>query len=126
MSDRLRGIVVTHATLATALLDAVVTITGERDGLIPISNVGVAPDDLCVKVADAVADGPAVVFVDMPAGSCLQATLTELRQRGDVAIVAGVNLPMLLDFVYHRDLAPTQAAERAVDRGSRAIRSIDL
>ncbi len=126
MSDRLRGIVVTHATLATALLDAVATITGERDGLTPISNVGVAPDELCVKVVDAVADGPAVVFVDMPAGSCLQATLTELRQRGDVAIVAGVNLPMLLDFVYHRDLAPSQAAERAVDRGSQAIRSIDL
>jgi len=34
-----------------------------------------------------------------------------------------VNLAMLLDFVFHRDLTPLAAAQRAADAGSRAIRT---
>jgi len=34
-----------------------------------------------------------------------------------------VNLAMLLDFVFHRDIPPADAARRAVDAGSRAIRT---
>jgi hypothetical protein len=29
---------------------------------------------------------------------------------------------MLLDFVFHRDVAPAEAARRAVDAGAKAIR----
>jgi len=34
-----------------------------------------------------------------------------------------VNLAMLLDFVFHRDLPPVEAARRAAEAGSRAIRT---
>ena len=126
MSDQLRGVVVSHASLARALVEAVVTITGEDDALVAISNQGMAPDTLCQAIAAAVGAGPAVVFVDMPAGSCLQATLTELRERSHVAVVAGVNLPMLLDFVYKRGDPPDVAARRAVQYGSESIKSVLL
>jgi mannose/fructose-specific phosphotransferase system component IIA len=39
-------------------------------------------------------------------------------------VVAGVNLPMLVDFVYHRDATPEAAAARAVEVGTRAVKVV--
>lgn len=122
MSRPLTGVVITHGGLAAALVDAVQAIVGETGPLVAVSNVGASRESLCHDVASAVGEGPAVVFVDMPGGSCLHAALTELRTRDDVAIVAGVNLPMLLDFVFHRELPPRDAARHAQEAGTRSIR----
>lgn len=124
MSDALRGIVVTHGNLAAALVDAVREITGQNGVLLPVSNAGCSRETLRERLAAAVGSEPALVFVDLPAGSCLHAAVSELRERPNVRIVAGVNLPMLLDFVYHRDLTPEAAAQRAAAAGGRAIKAI--
>ncbi len=122
MSNALRGVVVSHAELATALVSAVGEITGEHDALVPVSNEGCGRTALNERLASAVAAGPSVVFVDLPGGSCLQAAVGYVRSHPDTAVVAGVNLAMLVDFVYHRDLSPAAAARRAADVGGRAVR----
>ena len=123
MSEGLRGVVVSHAAVAQALLSAVAAITGVSDALVPVSNDGCDSGALTERLAAAIAGRPAVLFVDLPGGSCLTSSVRLARGKSDVAVVTGVNLAMLLDFVFHRDLAPADAARRAAEAGSRAIRT---
>ena len=122
MSEALRGVVVCHGRMAAALIEAAEGITGVKDVLVPVSNTDCDRGTLETRILEAVNDGPAVVFVDLASGSCLIATLARLRGRAGVSVVTGVNLAMLVDFVFHREQAPADAAERAVAAGCRAIK----
>lgn len=121
MSD-LRGIIVSHAAVAHALVAAVAAITGIEGALTPVSNEGCGTEALAQRLSDAVGRGPAVLFVDLPGGSCFTSSARYAKQHADIAVVTGVNLAMLLDFVFHRDVTPDEAARRALDAGSKAIR----
>jgi mannose/fructose-specific phosphotransferase system component IIA len=118
----LRGIVVCHGDLAPALVAAVEQISGITGALVPVSNNGCNRDSLEERISTAVGSEPAVVFVDMASGSCLFAVLHRLRAQPSVGVVTGVNLPMLVDFVFHRSAPATAAAERAIAKGGEAIK----
>ena len=123
MSEPLKGVVVSHAGLAQSLVAAAETISGVPGALVPVSNEGCDGGSLKARIGEAIGAGPALVFVDLPGGSCLTGAVRIARDQGHgVAVVTGVNLAMLLDFVFHRDLTPAEAAERARDAGGRAIR----
>jgi len=122
MSEPLRGVIVSHAAIAQALVSAVAVITGIDGALVPISNEGCDNDALGDRLREAVGERPAVLFVDLPGGSCLTNSIRYAKKHADVAVVTGVNLAMLLDFVFHREVAPAEAARRAVDAGAKAIR----
>ena len=123
MSEPLRGVVVCHGGLAQALVSAVEQITGLTGRFVPVSNTDCDRDGLERRIADAIGGAPAVVFVDMASGSCLFAALHRLRGEPSVKVVTGVNLAMLIDFAFHPDEAPAEAAVRAVATGERAIRT---
>lgn len=120
--SELRGIIVSHAAVAEALVAAVRAITGIDNGLTAVSNEGCGTEQLAERLRDAVGEGPALLFVDLPGGSCMTSSMRYAKQHADIAVVTGVNLAMLLDFVFHRNTSPEEAARRAVDAGAKAIR----
>jgi len=121
MSEPLLGVVVCHGKLAGALVEATESISGVTGALVPVSNAGCDREALEDQVMRAVDGKPAVVFVDMASGSCLFAVLKRLRFTPGVKAVTGVNLAMLVDFVFHRSLGAEEAAARAASAGGRAI-----
>lgn len=124
MSEPVTGVVVSHGTLSAALVNAVTRIAGSTDALVAVSNEGCSRSTLAQLVRDAVGDRRCLLFVDMPGGSCLQAAAMLQREHPSVAVVAGVNLAMLLDFVAHRDGDPLDIAQRAAKVGTEAIRIV--
>jgi len=121
MSEPLRGVVVCHGDLAHALVASVESISGVREALVPISNTDCDRGQLEERILAAVGDQPALVFVDMPSGSCLFAAAKRLKSLPTARMITGVNLAMLLDFVFHRELSPADGARRAIETGTRAI-----
>jgi len=111
------GVVVAHADLAAALIEAAEKISGIEGALTPISNDGLSPDALVAKISDVVGDGPAVLFTDLSSGSCTFACSTLVRTHPRLAVVTGTNLAMLIDFLFNRDLEPAVLAGRVVEKG---------
>jgi mannose/fructose-specific phosphotransferase system component IIA len=119
------GVVVGHGEMAQGLIDAVRRIAGDAaDALIAISNEGKSPAELKADL-DRIVDGaPALVFTDLPSGSCGLAALSCCRGSESRAVVCGVNLPILLDFVFHRDVPLDELVSRLVEKGREGIRPL--
>jgi len=117
MSEKLSGVIVAHTELAEALLAAVQAIAGDETGLVAVSNRGSDLKALMKRIDEAVGGRPAVIFTDMPGGSCAHTAAALARGRPELRVVTGVNLAMLLDFVFHRELPLEAAAERMVQTG---------
>jgi PTS system mannose-specific IIB component len=122
MSETVRGLVVAHGTLAGGLVDSVRQIAGAgEDVLLAMSNEGAGPDELRARVEAALGAGPAVVFTDLGSGSCAFCARKVAIERPETAVVTGVNLPVLLDFVFHRELPLAELVERLVEKGKAGI-----
>ncbi len=120
--EMVRGVVVGHGDMPSGLVDAVKRIAGDKaTGLTAVSNEGKGPDVLRAEVDAAAGPGNSIVFVDIQSGSCGLAAAYACRGCTDRAVISGVNLPMLLDFVFHRQLALDALVTRLVEGGRAAI-----
>lgn len=121
----LRGIVLCHGEMATGLVDAVRRIAdAPADALVALSNTGLGPEDIAERVSEAIGDARAIVFTDLQAGSCGFAARRLCLGRSDLYVISGVNLPLLIDFVLHRDMPLPALVERLLERGRSGIAAI--
>lgn len=117
----IKGVVVGHAGLAAALIAAVEQISGSDSGLVAISNADCDRGTLEERIVGAATPGPSLVFIDMPSGSCHFAAMRRIQSMPDVRVVTGVNLAMLLEFVFHRTDPVDEVATHIADVGARAV-----
>lgn len=120
--SRPRAIVAGHGEFAPGLVSAVEQITGRGDQLIPISVHQLGIEDIEELLRRSMIEsGVRVIFTDLQAGSCTMASRRILRGMQDAVLVAGANLPTLLDFVFAEDRSAPEAARHAAERGKASI-----
>jgi mannose PTS system EIIA component len=131
MSDKKVGVViVTHGSAGEAMLTTLTRLLGADavDGVSAVDiSVGEDKEHVKSRVTDAVtrADigGGVVVACDLH-GSTPTRCAVELMHDDAVAVVCGVNLPMLMKLLTapRAGLAPADVARQAVDTAVRSIR----
>ena len=117
-----RAIVAGHGDFASGLVSAVDVITGRGAQLVPVAVPGLCAEDIEKLIRERMEEsGVKVIFTDLQAGSCTMAARRILRGVDDVVLIAGVNLPTLLDFVFAEQMDAIDAARHSAERGRAAI-----
>ena len=119
--SEVRGVVVAHGNLAQCLVETTRSISGVDGALSAISNEGRSPASLIASLEEAIGDGQVILFVDLASGSCAHTARLVSRGKPGVSVISGANLPMLLDFVFHRDLEVADLADRLVRKAQDGI-----
>ncbi len=122
---QVRGVLLSHGKMAEGMVDAVSKIAGLQEGaLVALSNEGCDPQGLAEQVDELVGDAPAVVFTDLCTGSCALTAQLTCRDNGRRAVVFGMNLAMLLDFLFHRNLPLDELVPRLLKKGRDSVKSV--
>jgi N-acetylgalactosamine PTS system EIIA component len=117
-----RALVAGHGDFAVGIVSAVDQITGRGGVLVALTNRGLGADEIVRVLRDAVTEaGAQVIFTDLPAGSWTIAARRVQRERPEIVVVTGANLPALLDFVFQTDCASPVAARHSADKGRGAL-----
>ena len=124
----LTGIVVaSHGDLASALISSAEMIVGSQDNvaavcLDPEDNLEACHDALCAAIDRVQTDAGVIVLIDLFGGTPGNAAALGLRERS-YPVVAGVNLPMLLEVLMSRlgSLSLKELTEIALQAGHNSI-----
>lgn len=121
------GLLVTHGALGAALKSAAERISGPAEDVVAFSNEGVSPEQLTETLRGHLSTlaGPVLLMVDLAGGSTLAAAQRACRGRADTHVLAGVNLPVLLDFLQKRGrLSAADLVAHVLDRGHAGLRLV--
>ena len=119
-------LIVTHGTFGAALLDAASEIVGRKPGVqalgLPLRE---GADDLSRWVGEALAgsepSGGLLILVDF-AGGTPDNVARRLSQGRKAAVVTGLNMPMLIHALSHRDEDLGVLAEGCIAAGASGMR----
>lgn len=119
-------VIVTHGSLASALLSTVELIMGTQEQVIAIAfEPGQAVADLQLRITQAIKqvdNGQGVlILVDILGGSPYNASAMLMMGQTRIEMVVGVNLPMLFEVLPMRTLKLASVADVALGGGRNGI-----
>ena len=125
-------LLVAHGPLASGLRGAIEMIAGPQERM---EVVQLLPEDDVERVSDRLEaalrmlgvdeDGEAVIFADLFGAAPANAAASLLRHRPNIEIVAGMNLPMLLETLLAREgVSARELAQSAVAAGRESVRDV--
>lgn len=119
------GVVVAHGRLAEGLLSALTRVAGEQKNVWALSNQGRGGDELEAEITGILdehgAGCEAYLLSDMDGGSCGQACRRLLAKGSVRAVFYGVNLPLLVEFVFLQEEPFQQFVAAAIEKGRQAL-----
>ncbi len=124
-APRVPALIVTHADLGTALVRAAESVVGKVEDVALLSNENLSRADLEEAIEESVRawQHGGLLLTDFWGGSCHTCGASAARRHGEVIILTGVNLPLLLDYLYNREKLTVGAlAERLQQKGRDSIR----
>jgi PTS system mannose-specific IIA component len=113
-------LIVTHSQLGDALIDAAEFVLGSRPaGVVSVSidlnqNVDRLRERVAAGVKKVVQDGGALILTDMFGGTPSNISYSFLEE-GRIEVLSGVNLPVLVHALDHRDRMPLAELAAAVE-----------
>jgi PTS system mannose-specific IIA component len=121
-------IILTHGDLCFGLKNTLEQMMGKQEGLLAISNLGVGSEQIGLRLRKATNEDRfkegMVIFVDLFGSSCWQISKIVASEDRNVAVLSGVNLPMLVKFFSKRKALPFEELVSLVQEGGeKGIRS---
>ncbi len=120
------SIIITHANLAAELNVALQKLMPTEIPVLTYSNQTQDIDDIVGEVQeeiDKLNPEKAVIFVDLVGGSCWRAALCIKKDRENIAVLAGINIPGLVSFATNVDrLGWSELLEKIEQDAIKAIR----
>lgn len=128
MDRSVLGILVTHASLGSELLRTAEGILGVQERVEVVSNSGTSVESLSGELRGLIAEEPdaaVILFVDLLGGSCGHVSQLIRGLHPNTTVFSGVNLPMFLEFLYHRDrVSLEELKERILAKGRDGIQCL--
>lgn len=124
--DKVGGVIVSHGQLATELLSAAETVVGELTHITAVSigwhdDVEAAKSEIERAIKQVSGGCGVLVMTDMFGGTPTNISAMFLKD-GEVEIVTGVNLPMVIKLAaYNKECTLSEMAKMVEDQGKQSI-----
>jgi len=117
--------VVTHGTFGTELIQAAETVLGKQERCFSVcvdvaKEVDATVDIIRAKSKEVDAGAGVLILTDLFGGSPTTLSLSLLKE-GEIEVVAGVNLPMIVKALQSRDMKLSDLAAAVRDAGIQGI-----
>ncbi len=122
-------VVASHARLATGFQSTIELFAGSEHDITYISayvdevDLDVEVDKFISNLSD---DDQAVIFTDMFGGSVNQKFVIASQNKANIFVVAGMNLPVILEIILSSEPYTTAVVDRLIDSGRMAMQQVYL